>query len=161
MTDFYGQYRHSVDEKGRLSIPADFRPMLLGDEGQFFINRGFEGCIMAVPERKWERVRKRVNAAAIENEKIRWFKRTFFSGVKKVSCDQQGRILIPQFLMEYAKITKEVVIIGISDSIEIWDAETWNTLFEQHIGQYEQMAEQFTQPGAPEEATEQDTCGGE
>ena len=146
---FYGQYRHSIDEKGRLSIPADFRPILLGERGSFFLNRGFEWCIMGYPEEKWQRVLGLVNAVALDDTNTRWFKRMFFSHAKEVSCDRQGRILIPQPLTEYAGITKEVVIVGVSDFVEIWDAATWDQSLQKTMDAYGKMAEKVIQSAAP------------
>ncbi len=139
----YGQYRRPVDEKGRISIPAAFRPILHGQRGSFFLNRGFERCIIGYPEEKWERVLDLVNGAALDNTNTRWFKRAFYSGAREVSCDQQGRILLPQALVEHAGLTKEVVIIGLSDFIEIWDAEAWDKWLEQSMNSYEKMAEKL------------------
>ena len=134
-----------MDEKGRVSIPADFRPILLGERGSFFLNLGIERCIVGYPEEKWDRVVGLVNAVPLDNANTRWFKRAFFSGAKEVSCDQQGRILIPQALMEYAGITKEVVIVGVSDRIEIWDADAWDKCIEESMGAYGKTAEKLTE----------------
>jgi MraZ protein len=142
---FYGQYRHSVDEKGRVSVPADFRPLLMGERGGCFLNRGFEGCIMAYPEGKWGRVLELVNARPLDDENTRWFKRAFFSGAKEVSPDQQGRILLPPFLKEYAGITRDVMIVGMSDYVEIWDADTWEASIKEHMPEYGKSAEKMVQ----------------
>jgi len=138
---FYGQYRHSVDEKGRVSIPAAFRYLLMGQRGSFFLNRGFEGCIMAYPEEKWGRVVELVNSVPLDDENMRWFKRQFFSGAKEVSTDQQGRVLLPQFLKDHAKITAEVVVVGVADYVEIWDAPTWDKSVEEKMSTYARSAE--------------------
>jgi len=147
----YGQHKRPIDEKGRVSIPAEFRPILHGERGSFFLNRGFERCIMAYPEKKWERVLDLVGAAPLDDTNTRWFKRTFYSGAREVSCDQQGRILIPQALMDYAGISKEkeVVIVGLSDFVEIWNAEAWDKWLEQSVESYEKMAEKLIQSAAP------------
>jgi len=154
----YGQYRRPVDEKGRISIPAEFRPILQGQRGSFFLNRGFERCIMGYPEEKWERVLELVSRAPLDNTNTRRFKRTFFSGAKEVSCDQQGRILIPQALAQYAGITREVAIVGLSDFIEIWDAEAWDKWLEQSMDSYEKMAEKLVQPATSENKGQDETA---
>ncbi len=156
---FLGQYRHSVDEKGRVSIPADFRPLLLGERGSFFVNWGVERCVMAYPEDKWEQIVEMVNAVAIEDENTRWYKRAFFSGAREVSCDQQGRILIPQPLMEYARITKEVVIVGVSNRVEIWDAETWDASLPQALNEYGKRTERMTHSSPPTKSRPDETTG--
>ncbi len=154
----YGQYRRPVDEKGRISIPAEFRPILHGQRGSFFLCRGFERCIMGYPEEKWERVLEMVNGGALDDLNTRNFKRAFYSGGKEVSCDQQGRILIPQALVEHAGITKEVVIIGVSDFIEIWDAEAWDKWLEQSMDSYEKIAEKLIQSAAPAKGVQDETA---
>jgi MraZ protein len=142
---FYGQYRHSVDEKGRVSIPAAFRYLLMGQGGVFFLNRGFEGCIMAYPEEKWARVAELVNAVPLDDENTRWFKRQFFSGAKDVSTDQQGRVLLPQFLKDHANIATEVMIVGVGDYAEIWDAPTWDKFADEKKSTYARSAEKVIQ----------------
>lgn len=154
----YGQYRRPVDEKGRISIPAAFRPILQGQRGSFFLCRGFGRCIMGYPEEKWERVVDLVNATALEDSNTRKFKRAFFSGAKEVSCDQQGRILIPQALVEHAGITKEVVIIGVSDFIEIWDAQVWDKWLEESMDSYEKTAEKLIRSATPEKEGRDETA---
>ncbi len=140
---FYGQYRHSVDEKGRVSVPADFRPLLMGERGSCFLNHGFEGCIMAYPEEKWERVLELVNERPLDDENTRWFKRAFFSGAKEVSADGQGRILLPPFLKDYAGISRDVVVVGMSDYVEFWDAETWEKSIKERMSDYGKSAEKM------------------
>lgn len=142
---FYGQYRHSVDEKGRVSIPAAFRYLLMGQRGSFFLNRGFEACIIAYPEEKWGRVVDMVNSAPLDDENTRWFKRQFFSGAKEVSTDQQGRVLLPQFLKDHARITSDVVVVGVADYVEIWDAATWDKSVEERMSSYARAAERVIQ----------------
>jgi len=100
---------------------------------------------MAYPEEKWDRVLELVNARPLDDENTRWFKRAFFSGAKEVSCDQQGRILLPQFLKDYAGITTDVVIVGVSDYVEIWDAETWEKSIEERMGEYGKSAEKMVE----------------
>lgn len=146
----YGEYKRPVDDKGRVSMPVEFRAILQGQRGSFFLNRGFERCIMGYPEEKWEKVLDLVNTAPLDDTRMRKFKRTFYSGAKEVSCDSQGRILVPQPLMEYAGITRQVVIVGLSDFIEMWDAEAWEKWLEQSIEQYEKMAEELVQQATPE-----------
>lgn len=142
---FYGQYRHSIDEKGRVSIPSAFRYLLMGQRGSFFVNRGFEGCIIAYPEEKWDGVVQMVKSIPLDDENTRWFKRQFFSAAKEVSTDQQGRVLLPQFLKDYAKIATDVVVVGVADYVEIWDAQTWDKAVEERMSSYARVAETLIQ----------------
>jgi len=100
---------------------------------------------MGYPEQKWEQVLDWVSTAPLEDANRRWFKRAFFSGAEEVSCDQQGRIRIPQGLLKHANISEEVVIIGVSDFIEVWDAPAWDKWLEQSMKNYEEMAEKLIQ----------------
>ncbi len=146
----YGEYRRPVDDKGRLSIPVEFRAILQGQGGSFFLNRGFERCIMGYPEEKWGKVQDLVNKAPLDDTKMRKFKRTFYSGAKEVSCDSQGRILVPQVLLQHAGITREAVVVGVSDFVEIWDAQAWQSWLEESIDSYEKMAEELVQQATPD-----------
>jgi MraZ protein len=154
----YGEYRRPVDEKGRVSVPAEFRPILQGERGSFFLNRGFEKCIMGYPERKWERVLDLVDDVSLDDRNTRWFKRTFYSGAREVSCDQQGRVLLPQVLAKYAGISKEVVIVGLSDFIEVWDAEAWDSWLAQSMDSYEKIAEKLIESAAPGKESTNETA---
>jgi len=156
---FYGHYRHSADEKGRVSIPAEFRPLLLGDRGSFFINRGVEQCIAVYPEEKWARVLAESNISALDNTNTRWFKRGFFYDAKEISCDQQGRILLPQDLMEYAGIKKDVIVIGMSDYVEIWDAAVWEECSKKAMAEFAGRMEEMSRLESTRKHPDQ-TAGG-
>jgi MraZ protein len=153
----YGEYRRPVDEKSRVSIPAEFRPILHGQRGSFFLNRGFERCVMGYPEEKWDRVLDLVSAAPLDDQNMRQFKRAFYSGAREVSCDQQGRVVIPQSLMEYGAVGREVIIVGLSDFIEIWDAEAWGKWLEQSMESYEKTAEKLIQSASQTKEGSQET----
>lgn len=114
---FFGQHYHNVDKKGRVFVPAKYREEL-GDE--FMLSRSFDNrCICVYPMSEWEKIDEKLKAlpASRAGKLIRFM----YSGAEKVSCDAQGRVLIPQPLREYASLTDEAAVIGMSSKLEIWN----------------------------------------
>jgi len=133
-----GEYQHSVDSKGRLIIPAKFRDLL--NEG-FVITRGLDNCIFGYPMDEWRKLEEKLKALPMTKKDTRAFARFFFSGATEVEIDKQGRINIPTTLMEYAKLTKDCIVIGVSSRIEIWAKESWESYFEESEGSFNEIAE--------------------
>ena len=121
---FLGEYRHSLDDKSRLFIPARLREAL---GKRFFISKGFDHCLMIYDEEQWNLFSDKLNALSMGQKKNRDIKRFFFSGADEFACDKQGRVLLGASLREYAGITKETVIVGVGDKAEIWSAEQWQS----------------------------------
>lgn len=117
---FIGEYYHSFDEKGRVNFPAKLREEL-GE--QFVITKGLDGCLSAYSMQKWEHISQIVDG--LPQAKARDLKRFMFSAATVVNSDKQGRVLVTQTLRSYAKITKDIAVIGASDHVELWDKETW------------------------------------
>ncbi|MBQ6695433.1 MAG: division/cell wall cluster transcriptional repressor MraZ [Lachnospiraceae bacterium] len=123
---FEGQYNHTIDVKGRLSIPAKFREQL-GDE--FYVTRGMDGCLFVYDNENWIAFEKSLMSLPKFNSKdLRNLRRIFISGAACVEVDKQGRILIPAALRESAGLEKDVVLAGVGDCIEIWSQERWDGL---------------------------------
>lgn len=119
-----GTYSHSLDPKGRLIIPARLREEL-GDD--FIITKNLDYCLAVYPKEAWERfIQKIEELPKISSEPARRLRRFYFGNSMTMEVDKQGRILIPAGLREYASLTKDVVLVGVDDHAEIWDAETWN-----------------------------------
>ena len=123
---FMGEYHHSIDDKGRLIIPAKFRSEL-GDK--FIITRGIESCLFAYPEKRWEEIVHKLESLPFTKKDARNFTRFFLSGATVAEFDKQGRINITSPLIEYAGIKKECVIIGTGDRLEIWAKDAWEDFF--------------------------------
>lgn len=123
---FMGEYHHSIDDKGRLIIPAKFREEL-GDK--FIITRGIENCLFAYPSSNWEKITQKLETLPFTKKDARQFIRFFLSGATTAEFDKQGRINITTPLIDYAKIKKECVVIGTGDRLEIWSEEAWNDFF--------------------------------
>ena len=121
---FYGEYEHSLDSKDRLIIPAKFREIFQENYVEkFFITRGLDRCLFVFTEEEWKLQEKKFRDIPFTRQESRKFNRLYFSGASEVVCDKQGRILVPAYLKSYADIKEDVVIIGVSDRIEIWAKE--------------------------------------
>ena len=123
---FMGEYHHSIDDKGRLIIPAKFRSEL-GDK--FVITRGIENCLFAYPEKRWEEIVHKLESLPFTKKDARNFTRFFLSGATVAEFDKQGRVNITSPLINYASIEKDCVIIGTGDRLEIWSEDAWNSFF--------------------------------
>lgn len=141
-----GEFRHSIDPKGRITIPSKFRDEL--DEG-FVMTKGLDNCLFLYPLCEWEKIESKLKSLPITNKNVRSFVRTFFSGATDANIDKQGRVLIPQNLREHAliEIDKEAVIIGVSTRIEIWSHKNWEDYNEDEGLSYEEMAEKMAELG--------------
>ncbi len=141
---FYGEYKHSLDNKDRVIIPAKFREIFKEHYAEkFFITRGLDQCLFVFTEETWKFQEKKFRDLPFTKSEARKFNRLFFSGACEVICDKQGRILIPDYLKGYADIKEEVVIIGVSDRIEIWAKEKWTDFFDQNKQNFEELAEKL------------------
>ena len=115
-----GEYKHSIDAKGRLAMPAKLRDEL-GE--RFTVTKGLDGCLAVYPEKEWEGLEERIRSLPMS--KSRDLQRFFFSAAFDAEVDAQGRILLPANLRAYAGLSKETVVIGASNHAEIWDAVKW------------------------------------
>ncbi|MBY0584404.1 division/cell wall cluster transcriptional repressor MraZ [Murdochiella sp. Marseille-P8839] len=119
---FIGEYNHSVDTKGRVSLPSRFREDL---SDTFIITRGMEGCLFIYDQKQWKVMDEKISQLRLTAKAARNFSRAFYSGAMEVACDKQGRFLIPPQLRAFASIERDAVIIGVSDRIEVWAKEKW------------------------------------
>lgn len=123
---FMGEHHHSIDDKGRLIIPAKFREEL---KDRFIVTRGIENCLFVYPEENWQKIVTKLESLPFTKKDARNFIRFFLSGATVAEFDKQGRINITSPLVNYAGITKDCVIIGTGDRLEIWSQEAWNEYF--------------------------------
>jgi MraZ protein len=119
---FLGEYKHLLDQKGRLAIPAKFRPKLAAG---LVITRGIDQCLFVYSREEWEKFINKLMNLPLTQANSRAFLRLIFSGAIEEDLDQQGRILIPENLRNYASLKKQVVIVGVFNRIEIWDEKIW------------------------------------
>lgn len=137
---FMGEYLHAVDGKGRLIMPSKFREDL-GE--RFVITRGLDNCLFVYPLQEWTLLEQKLKALPFTKSDSRAFMRFFFSGAVECELDKQGRVLIPNNLREHAKLMKDVVVIGVSNRVEIWSQEVWNQYSEQTGLSFENIAEKI------------------
>ena len=121
MNPVKGEYKHSIDAKGRLAMPAKLRDAL-GEH--FTVTKGLDGCLAVYPEKEWELLEDKIRTLG-NGEKARRVKRYYFANAFDAQLDAQGRILIPAGLREFADLQKDVVVIGQLDHAEIWNSEKW------------------------------------
>ncbi|AUS09351.1 transcriptional regulator MraZ [Laceyella sacchari] len=135
---FMGEFRHNIDEKGRIIVPAKFREGL-GDS--FVITRGLDHCLFAYPQSEWKQLEQKLKTLPFTKADARKFTRFFFSGACEAELDKQGRVNIPNHLREFAQLTKECVIIGVSSRVEIWCKERWDEYYESSEESFNEIAE--------------------
>jgi len=141
---FYGEHEHTIDRKGRLIIPSRFREVMKEHYVErFVVTRGLDHCLFLFPEDEWRAQESRFRALSITKQESRRFNRFYFSGAVELACDRQGRILIPDYLKQFAGIKRDVVLVGISNRIEIWDQEEWKKFYSQFKESYEEIAERL------------------
>ena len=116
-----GEYQHTLDAKGRLFIPAKLREQL-GDS--FVVTKGLDDCLFVYPQEAWEELEQKIRQ--LPNTKSRSLQRFYLSSAADVTVDRQGRIVIPPVLRSYAKLERDVVVIGVGERAELWDARRWN-----------------------------------
>ncbi len=119
---FIGEYQHSVDEKARLAIPIKFRADL--SKGAV-ITRGLDHCLFLYPIDAWNELAEKLKQLPISQGKSRAFARLMLAGAMDVTPDRQGRVVLPEYLREYASIAKKVIVTGLYDRLEIWDEDAW------------------------------------
>ncbi len=149
-TMFTGKYQHIIDDNNRLAIPSSLRRCI--DEKEdgkgFYITPGLDRCLAVYPPRQFKELAKKLEQLMFTNQKARNFQRLFFSKSSGcVTCDKQGRIMIPQILKEHAGLEKDVVIIGVMDKIEMWDLQCWSEFETDHKRNFERDAEDLFQLG--------------
>ena len=123
-TSFTGEFRHSLDERGRVAIPARFRPRLGGGAT---LARWLDGCLGLFPQDEWASLSERIAALPVTNPQARAFGRFMFSGAAEADLDRQGRVLVPGYLREYAAIASgsQAVVVGSHNRVELWSPTKW------------------------------------
>ena len=135
-----GEYEHTIDDKNRLTLPARFRDAL---SGGVVVTRGMDGCLYAYPRDDWGELQSRVAELDPLSREGRTIQRHFFSGAAEAELDKQGRIMIPAPLLNYAGLSRDVVVAGVSDHLEIWDREAWRRELNEVEGSAEHVAERL------------------
>lgn len=141
---FIGEFKHNLDLKGRLAMPVKFRSKLLGNA---IITRGLDKCLFVFSAKEWETLAQKLIALPLAQANSRAFVRLMLAGAMDVELDKQGRILIPDYLREYAGLKKEAIIAGLYNRFEIWNSETWKEYKNKTESQSDEIAEKLGELG--------------
>ena len=133
-----GEFHHTIDDKGRIIIPAKFRDEL---GGSFVITRGLENCLFVYPLSRWDEIISKLNSLPFTKKDARSFTRFFLSGATAMEFDKQGRINITSPLISYADLEKDCVIVGVGDRLELWSLEKWNSFYDTNKEDLSNIAE--------------------
>ena len=135
---FMGEYHHNIDEKSRIIMPSKFR-YDLGET--FVITRGIDSCLFVYPKETWNNITNKLNELSFTKKDVRSFQRFFLSAATICEFDKQGRINISSPLASYANLTKECVIIGVNDRIEIWSKKNFDKFLNESMENVTEIAE--------------------
>lgn len=138
MTMFMGEFKHALDEKKRLIIPSKYRD---GLGSTFILTRGIDKCLFLYSEKDWNCLTAKLHTLSFTKKDSRAFLRFFLSGATILEFDKQGRIVLPNNLLEYAGIIKDCYIIGVGDRLEIWAKEAWETFYQEKENELSNIAE--------------------
>jgi MraZ protein len=139
-----GEYRHTLDPKKRLSLPSKWRKEL---GSTVIVTRGLDNCLFVYPQAEWEKITDKIGQLPLGSADTRSFNRFFLSGAVEVEVDSVGRILVPDFLKDFAKLESKVVLAGIHDRVEIWDDNRWTEYVARIEMQADSLAEKLSDIG--------------
>ena len=146
---FKGRYSHTLDSKGRLSIPSKFRDVLSDHQEDVLILTNFDSCLLGFTQEEWrlleEKIRGQSMFSSMLRQDMRAFVRYFFSGASECALDRQGRILIPPSLREFAGLEKDVVILGLANRVEIWSGSRWEDFLKNSQDNFEDIAAKLSE----------------
>ena len=144
---FRGRFSYSVDTKGRLAIPAKFREILTTQFDERLIVTHFDQCLWAYPVASWQNLEKKIAELPQFLEEVKALQRVFISAACESPLDKQGRILLPVSLREYAGLTSDVILVGMTQRIEIWAKDRWEKVFSDSQKKLEAMQEKLAELG--------------
>ena len=139
-----GEYKHNLDIKGRMAIPAKFREKLATGA---IITRGLDNCLFLFAKNEWEALAQKLVALPLAQANSRAFVRLMLAGAMDVELDTQGRILVPDYLRKYAGLKKQAIVAGLYNRIEVWDRETWERYKQKTESASEEIAEKLGELG--------------
>jgi len=142
-----GEYHHTIDEKNRLTIPSPFRQQLNQGKNELIITRGLDKSLFLYPFSEWKNLEQRLKSLSTTQSNTRAFLRLFSSGAHLIQPDNQGRIVLPQSLKDFAGIKEKVTIIGTFNKIEIWDEKEWDKYYQSKQAIFEELSEKIIDLG--------------
>lgn len=141
---FIGEFQHNLDNKGRIAVPAKFRNKLTAGA---IVTRGLDHCLFVFSNKDWEVLAQKLIALPLAQANSRAFARLMLAGAVDSELDKQGRILIPDYLREYAGLKKQTTVAGLYNRIEIWDSETWKQYKAKTESASDEIAEKLSELG--------------
>jgi len=139
-----GEYSHTIDAKKRLAIPARLRREL-GTKA--VITRGLDNCLFVFPQKEWQKLVEKLSNLPFGERNSRSFVRLILAGAAEVSLDSLGRVLVPDYLKNYASLKKNVIIAGVYNRLEVWDKSRWEMFKQQSEKEVDNMAERLGELG--------------
>lgn len=137
---FIGEYHHQIDEKGRIAVPTKFRNDL---KHGAVVTRGLDSSLFLLPMEEWGKLANKLADLPLGQANSRAFSRLFLAGAMDVNLDKQGRFVIPEYLRNYADLSKKVVIVGVNTRLELWDIDKWEAYRQQTEDEAGNIAEQL------------------
>lgn len=141
---FIGEYKHSIDDKGRLAIPAKFRKQL--SKGAV-VTRGLDTSLFLFPKEEWGKLAEKLASLPLGQSNSRAFARLMLAGAMDVTLDKQGRVVLPEYLRDYASLEKKTIVAGLYNRLEIWSEDKWNAYKKKVEGDAESVAEALGELG--------------
>lgn len=141
---FIGEYSHNVDDKGRMAIPVKFRREL---QKGAVVTRGLDNCLFLYTKTEWAKLAEKLAALPISQSNTRAFSRLMLAGAMDVDLDKQGRVVLPEYLRNFASIKKSLIIAGLYNRLEIWDEEIWKKYKNQTEAESGAIAEKMGELG--------------
>jgi len=141
---FIGEFHHAVDDKSRLAVPVKFRVEL---KSGAVVTRGLDNCLFVFTKAEWKKLAEKITALPLSQANSRAFSRLMLAGAMDVKLDSQGRIILPDYLIKYAGLKKQVTVAGLYSRLEIWDEDVWNKYKENTEKQSEEIAERMGELG--------------
>ena len=141
---FIGEFNYKIDSKKRLAVPAKFRDDL---DGKVVVTRGLDGCLFLYTLEEWEKLAEKISSLPLSQSNARSFARVMLAGAMELEIDSSGRILLPDYLKEYADLEKEVTIAGVYNRMEIWDKDEWEDYKEEAESDVGDVAEGLKELG--------------
>lgn len=141
---FIGEYSHSIDPKKRLALPSKFRKEL---GSKVVITRGLDKCLFVYPLKTWNEIAEKLGTLPMGESGTRSFVRLMLAGATDVEVDSQGRVLLPEYLKEYAGMDRNVTVAGLFNRLEIWDEEKWRAYKSSSEENSDEIAEQLGKLG--------------
>lgn len=140
-----GEYKHTIDDKNRISLPRKFRSEL---GKKIVITRGLDNCLFIYSSKEWSQIAEKLGTLGFGQSETRGFNRFMLSGAMEISIDSAGRVLLPEHLRKFAKLDSKAVFAGVYNRVEIWDENKWSDYNKQVLSKADEMAETLGDIGA-------------